>query len=330
MILNPAVIALLLGSLLISGMVIYSSYFGFLILRRWDIHSGSELQLGLERRTYLISTILSYAFGFELISLFLFIYTADNLHSLFVGAMCAAGTLNVNSFGYPALISKIVSFILSGLWLILNYADNRAYDYPLIKIKYLLLILISPVFLSETILLSRYLLGLRADVITSCCGALFGSQKEGLISEITAFPPLQAKFAFFISTSATIISGLFFLKTGKGAGFFSILTAINFVISVIALLSFISLYIYELPTHHCPFCILQREYNYIGYPLYISLLTASICGIGTGILNPFRNRESLRTVIPFLQKRLSIVSLTASATFLTISVYYMAFSDFRL
>ena len=87
-------------------------------------------------------------FAFELISFFLYIYTADHLHTLFVGAMCAAGTLKVNGFGYPALLLKMLNFILAGLWLIMNYADNQAYDYPLIKKKYLLLLLITPLVLA--------------------------------------------------------------------------------------------------------------------------------------------------------------------------------------
>lgn len=330
MILNPAIIAILLSSFLLSGMVLYSAYFGLQILKRWDIRSGSETQLKLERRTYLLSTILRYAFAFQLISLFLFIYTADNLHTIFTGAMCAAGTLNVNRFGYPALILKIVSFLAAGLWLILNHADNQGYDYPLIKKKYFLLILIAPLFLTETVIITNYILGLRADVITSCCGALFSSQKEGFISEIVSIPPSVARFVFFTSIPATILSGLYFYESGKGIYIFSSLSAISFIVSIVSIISFISLYIYELPTHHCPFCILQREYNYIGYPIYISLLIATICGIGAGILNPFRYRESLRDVIPALQHKLSIVSIIAFLIFLMVSVYPMLFSDFKL
>ncbi len=330
MILNPAVIALLLSSLLISGMIIYSSYFGYQILRRWDIKSGSETQLSLERRTYLVSTILSYAFGFQLISLFLFVFTADKLHSIFVGAMCAAGTLNVNKFGYPALILKIASFLLAGLWLILNHADNRAYDYPLIKKKYLFLLLIAPIFLSETIILTRYLIGLRADVITSCCGALFSTQRKGLVPEIISLPALTMKLAFFSTTLATILSGFYFLKSGKGVYIFSSLSAISFFISILSIISFISLYFYELPTHHCPFCIFQGDYNYIGYPLYITLFVATICGIGTGVLNPFKTIESLTGVIPRLQRRLTIASTISMVVFLAITLYPILFSDFRL
>ena len=96
MIFHPLVIALYVASVLTSFMVLYASCFGVQILRRWDLHSGSETQLGLERKTYLISTLLAYVFGSQLLSLFLYIFTADHLHALFVGAMCAAGSLYVN------------------------------------------------------------------------------------------------------------------------------------------------------------------------------------------------------------------------------------------
>ena len=144
MIFHPGILALLLGSVLTSSMLCYCAYEGVRIIRNWDIRSGSERQLELERRTYLISTVMSYALGFQLLSLFLFIYTADTLSPLFVGAMCAAGSLKVNGFGYPALILKIVNFLLAGVWLIVNFTDNKARDYPLIRIKYWLLLFITP------------------------------------------------------------------------------------------------------------------------------------------------------------------------------------------
>ena len=112
MILNPAIIALIASSLLITAYALYASAIGLQIIRRWDIKSGSEGQLILERKTHLISTLLAYMFGLSLFSLFLFIYTADHVHNLFVGAMCAAGSLNVNKYGYPALVMKIICFFL--------------------------------------------------------------------------------------------------------------------------------------------------------------------------------------------------------------------------
>ena len=102
MILHPAVIALLTGSLLVGLMVAYAAFWGWRIIDGWDLQSGSERQIALEKKTYLVSTLMTYAFGFQVLSFFLFVYVADDLHRLFVGAMCAAGTLNVNEYGYPA------------------------------------------------------------------------------------------------------------------------------------------------------------------------------------------------------------------------------------
>lgn len=330
MILHPAIIALLLSSILITLMVLYSSYYGLLILKRWDLKSGSELQLSLERRTYLISTIMGYVFGFQLISFFLYIYTADNLHTLFVGAMCAAGTLNVNKYGYPVLILKIINFLFAGVWLILNYTDNRAYDYPLIKKKYTLLIIIAPFILTETFLQTNYFLGLKANIITSCCGSLFSSDARGITSDISALPSIPMEIAFYLSTTLTFMSGIYFYLKGKGGYVFSLVSFLTFLISAASIISFISLYFYELPTHHCPFCILQKEYGYIGYPLYITLLGWAVSGLGIGILMPWRNIKSLKEIIPSVQKKLTLLAFILCLIFTILVTYKILSSDFRL
>jgi hypothetical protein len=87
---------------------------------------------------------MAWAFGFQILSFFLLVYLADELHRLFVGAMCAAGTLNVNEYGYPALVLKLLNCVLAGVWLILNYTDSQGRDYPLIRRKYSLLLVIAP------------------------------------------------------------------------------------------------------------------------------------------------------------------------------------------
>ncbi|KJU86192.1 hypothetical protein MBAV_001614, partial [Candidatus Magnetobacterium bavaricum] len=76
------------------AMSLYASLLAFTLLRRWDINSSSEAQLHLERRTYLISTLMSYVMLYEVLSMFLYIYTLDSIHMVFVGAMCATGSLN--------------------------------------------------------------------------------------------------------------------------------------------------------------------------------------------------------------------------------------------
>ena len=63
---------------------------------------------------------------------------------MFVGAMCAVGTLNVNAYGFPALIAQMAVFFLAAVWLAVNHVDTRAPDYPLVRIKYGALLLLLP------------------------------------------------------------------------------------------------------------------------------------------------------------------------------------------
>ena len=326
MIAQPSIVALIVGSIIISLMLLYSSYYGAIIIKQWNIQSGSETQLALEKRTYLISTILCYAFGFQLVSFFLFVYTTDYLNPLFVGAMCAAGTLNVSPWGYPTVLLKLVNFILSGLWLIINFTDNKAYDYPLIKKKYGLLIFVTPLIITETIMQGLYFLELDPDIITSCCGSLFTSDKESIVAGLTGAPRHIMQPIFFITIALTFAFGFWAFVKPKLMILFSILSALTFVVSSSATISFISLYIYELPTHHCPFCILQREYNFIGYGLYISLFVGTIFGIGTGTLMLFRKAQSLKDIVPQIQRRLTAVALASFGIFTVLTAHCVFFS----
>ena len=327
---HPAIMALLITSLIICAMMLYASWYGRQILGKWDLSSGSELQLTLERRTYLISTILSYALLFQILSLFLYIFTADDLHILFTGAMCAAGTLNVNSYGYPTLILKLVNCILAGVWLIINYADTRGYDYPLIKAKYILLGILALLVLLETLLMFKYFSLLKGDVITSCCGSLFSSDKPSIAGDIAGLPHSIMQPVFFAAMGATLVCGLVFLWNGRGGYLFPLISSLTFVIAAASLISFIALYYYELPTHHCPFCILQKEYGYAGYVLYAALLGGAVTGIGAGVLMPFRRCASLAQVVPSLQRKLVMVTVLLYLLFALLVSYRMLSTDFRL
>jgi hypothetical protein len=327
---KPGILALFISSLLISGMVLYASFNAALILRYWDINSGSETQLRLERKTYLISTIIGYALVFQLLSLFLFIYTADSIHPFFTGAMCAVGSLNVNQWGFRLVMLKVITFLLAGLWLIINFADNRGYDYPLIKPKYLLLLFITPLILIETIIQAKYFLGLNPEVITSCCGSLFTADTKGVASEIVSLPRLVMEILFYAAMAGSLVLGVGFYRTGaRGYGFAAAVLA-TLVISIASVISFISVYFYELPTHHCPFCILQKEYGYIGYLLYLLLMAGGLAGMGVGLLMPFRQIPSLKATLPAIQKHLALTSISCYLLFTAIATYQIIFSNLKM
>jgi len=330
MIQHPAVMSLLLASVMITAMSLYASFYGLKIILRWDMGSGSELQLSLERRTYLISTILGYSLFFQILSFFLLIYTADSIHNLFTGAMCAAGSLGANAYGYPLLILKLANAIMCGIWLTFNHLDNKGYDYPLIKWKYRLLLLLAALLTLETVLQYRYFANLKADLITSCCGSLFSPEKRGIAGEIAALPARSAMVLYTAFFGAYLVSGVVAVTKGRGWYLFAAGAAGQFLAAIAALISFISLYFYELPTHHCPFCILQKEYGYIGYLLYGLLIGGVISGVSAGAAEMFKTRGTLAGMIPQFQRSAAITSMVFNCGFTLITLARILTTSFRL
>ncbi|MEN6437888.1 MAG: hypothetical protein ABFD97_04845 [Syntrophobacter sp.] len=329
MILSPPILALLSGSFLVVLILLYATWYGLQIIRHWDIRSGSELQISLERRTYLISTIMSHALGFQLLSLFLFIYTADQLSSSFTGAMCAAGALNVNRFGYPALLLKILNFMAGGVWLVINATDNSAPDYPLIRKKYMFLLPIGVLITIEAFLQGCYFLGLKPDIITSCCGTLFSSAADD--SGALAAPPRYWPAAgYYFFAFLTLGTGALFYTRQKGAYLFSLSSTFLFLFSCLALVFYISPYLYELPTHHCPFCILHREYTFVGYPVYLLFLAGGVSGLGVGAISPFTGVRSLRETLPRIRAELTAVCLISWSAALVISSWAILTSNLKM
>ena len=329
MIQHPAVIALLVASGISSLLILFAGWKGLLIIRRWEISSGSELQLQLERGTYLISTILGFVLCYQIISLFLYIFTADYLHPLLVGAMCAAGALNANHFGYPVLLGKIATCLGAGVWLVINHVDAKGYDYPLIRPKYALLLCLVPLVWAETLAQVLYFANLKAQVITSCCGSLFSAGTGTLAADLAGLPSGPMEVALTVAIVLNCLLGIRFRSTGKGGYLLAAVSTLTFIIAVAALVSFISLYVYELPTHHCPFCLLHHEYNYIGYPLYATLLGAAISGLSLGALLPAKKLPSLSSVVPQIQRKLATVSVLLYLVFGLMVVYLVASSALK-
>lgn len=332
MILHPGVLSLLTGSLIVVLMLMYSSLFGLKILGKWDINSSSALQLSLERRTYLISTVMNYAFGFLILSAFLFIYTADDIHRLFIGAMCATGSLNANPVGWKVLYVKIMVLFIAFIWMSLNYIDQRAEDYPLVRTKYAILLIITPLVVYDAYLQFKYFSGLKPNVIVSCCGSLFSEGEEGVAGGLSSLPSKPMMITFFSVTGAFLVNAVLSLRLKKSFFRYAslLLSPLLFAVSIASIIAFISLYFYEMPTHHCPFDIIRKDYHFIGYPVYISLFSGVFFGMSAGITEPFKNISSLTAVIQESQTRWTVLSIVFISIFSIICLWYIISSDFTL
>lgn len=325
MLFQPAIIALLLAAGLAVLMLAVATPFAVQVIRHWDIRSGSEFQLQLERRTYLFSTLVSFVLVVQLGALLLFVFNADRLSAMFVGAMCAVGTLNVNEWGFPSLIAQITVFFLAAMWLAINHVDTGARDYPLVRIKYGLLILLMPVLLAAFWLQFQYFSALKANVITSCCGSMFSTEAKTLTADLSGMVPVPAMGLFYTAMTAVIALAIWHRqRQGRiSAGLLALFSAGGFLAAMTGVLSFVSLYIYEHPHHHCPFCVLKPEYDYQGYALYIPLFLATACGLGAGAIQPFAAITSLREVVPRVSARLASVTAAGFLLFTLVATWFV-------
>ena len=329
MIFYPGILALISGSALVTLMMLYAALLGTKVILRWDFQSSSAYQLSLERKTYLISTIMNYVLGFQIISSFLFIYTVEDIHKLFIGAMCATGSLNANPIGWQALLSKITVCFMSGLWLILNYLDQKAEDFPLVRLKYSLLIVLLPIIVLDSFLQFQYFIGLDPDIITSCCGSLFSVSGDSVASSIAGFPVVPAMIFFYAGFTLVFIVSLLclFFKNAFLRYLCSAFNAAFLFIALASVISFVSIYIYELPTHHCPFDIIQTEYGFIGYPLYLSLFCGIFFGLLPGIFHPVKRIISLQKIVHKLERSWIVFSVGCMTFFVLITTYRVVTSN---
>ena len=321
MLFQPAIIALLLAGAVSLLVLVAAAPFAVQVIRRWHMTIGSELHLALERRPYLFSTLTAFVFITQLLALLLTVFNADKMAVMFVGAMCAVGTLNANAWGFPMLYAQIFVFFLAATWLTLNYVDNLAPDYPLVRVKYALLLLLLPALAAAFALQLKYFLNLRADVITSCCGSLFSEQGPTLASEASSMEAKPAILLFYSALGATVFAnGLHVGLRQRWSGILAALTSAGaFIAAIVGILSFVPLYVYEHPHHHCPFCLLKPEYGYQGYLLYVPLFVSTAAGLGAGILQPFAKVGSLQRLIPQASSRLAAIAAIGFALFAAVA-----------
>ena len=110
--------------------------------------------------------------------------------------------------------------------------------------------------------------------MVSCCGTIYSSSASSYISNIFSIDS-AVLLSLFYGNYLLIVLFSFLRKKYL----FSIANLFFIIISIIAVIVFFGTYIYQLPTHHCPFCFLQKDYYYVGYLIYIFLFAGTFYGV---------------------------------------------------
>lgn len=305
MFLNSWSLSLILCSIVVIFLMANACRTAIRVIRHWNPASDTNLQICLENETWLASTLVEYALAVQALSLVLFILAADNYSQVIAGAMCATGSLLANEFGMPTLYLKLAGFFLSAFWILLHQLDIRSDSYPLVKIKYIYLLLLLPVILADVTIQIFYIANLDPDIITSCCSVVF-SEAAGNDGNLLGVLPKANMLSLYYGTifclltiALTINKRLPFLRVAgqKMQTVMVFLYSLGWLwllgLAIAVITSVISSYIYAMPFHRCPFCIIKQEYNYIGLLIYSALICGTFFGVSTSLAEVLRHRSDL-------------------------------------
>lgn len=325
MFLNSWSLGLTLSALIVLLLALFAGRTALLVLRHWDPSSDSDLQIRLENGIWLTSTLVEYGLGFQVLTLVLFVLAADTFCQVIVGAMCATGALLANSFGMPALLVKIAGVFLYGFWIVLHRLDISSASYPLVKVKYIYLILVLPLLLVDITLQTLYIANLSPDIITSCCAVVFGESGESGRNLLEGFSQPILLSLYYSTVLVLASAGFLLLKRWRLAlaALFSSTWLWFLGLAAVVIINVFSSYIYAMPYHHCPFCILKPEYHYIGFALYFTLIPAAFFGLSILLVEPFKKRDGLAGPVQLYQERAIKMSLLLLLLLSLISSYHI-------
>ncbi len=344
MLLNSWAIALLVtaaASLFLLGGALKTA---IRVLLSWAPEEDTAAQITLENETWLAALLIRYGMILQLVSLLLLLLAAESFSHILVGAMCATGAFVANDYGLPALLVKLFGVFFYGFWLVLQRLDSRSEYLPLTKIKFAYLLVLGPLLAADITLLVLYLTNLRPDIITSCCGVVFAATDGDGYNLMGPLPIAVVMLLFYGLAGVLILLALFLLRRNHPSrpnGFttfanwcFGSGSLLFFMFALVVITSVISPSIYDLPTHRCPFDILQGEYYGVGYPIYVSLMLATFAGMSgaatyflqnlPGLAEPVRSyrQTSLRLFFLCMTLFLTVVTWFTAGSLLKNGVYW--------
>jgi hypothetical protein len=311
--LNTQVLIYLLSEAILFVLAFVAFVVAVQIVVRWDFGAFTQRQFALERRAYLVMTIIVFVIVMKIVLLPYFVFTIDNLAVLVPGAMCAAGVISANDYGLNLLFLKLVLLFLLIVWLALNRYDLEAKNYPIFRPKTWLYLGIFLLFALELWWDMAYFTHIDVRLPVSCCSALFG-QLEGANPLPFGLSRPMLLVLFYLLYALAVIAML-------ARQPWVVLPVLGLFVAVAyyAVVYFFGTYVYALPTHKCPFCMFQPEYYYVGYLIWGSLFVGTYLGAVVAIEQIALKKEDT----PWAKWSLGLLSFFVLLSTAYVAVYWL-------
>jgi hypothetical protein len=276
--------------LIIFLLLLIAFYHAVYILKNYHKNSVTEYQYNLQKKSYLVASVIFFAFIVKIMVLVFFTYTLEQLSAIVPGAMCGVGVIESNGYGYGVLALKIVIAMLMMMWIPLHNQDQKWKNHPFFKHKLYLFGVIFILICFELLLEILFFTNISTQTPVLCCSSIYKASKS---SNLLPFGLSTTQIAIlFYLLYISVVSFCYFKK--RVLLFVSSL--FYTYISYYTIVYFFSSYIYELPTHKCPFCMLQRDYYYIGYFIFGCLFIATFYALSSSIYR-FENKDFYKSIL---------------------------------
>lgn len=292
MILNKFIVTYLLFSAisLILGMA--ALIVAWWVKRTWWIGQSAEEQSEVEKRLYLIISLIGLGFVFRLVLVPLWFVSLQSMIPSVPGAMCLFGVHQISTpVSWAATGFKILLPFFYGFWLVLDRLDRKVESRPFLETKLTFLFPFGLMMIVESALDLKLLFTVPPRQV-SCCTSFFDAPSGTIPQVIDRFGAVWVEVWYlliFLIIGSGIINFLY-QKKGRPAWARILVEARPFIgiqalIIIGALLSFflalhtkISPLFLHLPFHHCIFCLWQDVWD---APVFTGLILIGLCLFAT-------------------------------------------------
>ena len=279
MIRHPMLLAVLTGDLISLLLLFAAAKTALKTIIEWAPQSAAGQQIQLERAVEAGGLSAKFVLAVFLTSTLGFIAAITNvLPAIIPGAMCGTGVLQAtHGLGGPALVYRFLVLGIIYIWLILERLNDLRPDRPLTRGNARILLLAVPFHVLAVSTTLRAVLRIDTHQPVDCCAAVYDQFKNLAIAQQTAgIPNTLWLLIFWILTILMVFSGLRARRATpsgriKISSWMALLALIWAPTATVVLVRVFAAYYYQVPHHHCPWCLFLFEHHFVGIPLFFSL-----------------------------------------------------------